>query len=64
MILKLKEKKKADLKDSIYLIKKKLKKQLSILMMKWINILKNFIILKKMMVWKDNVIKNNKYVIK
>jgi len=47
MILKLKEKKKADLKDSIYLIKKKLKKQLSILMMKWINILKHFIILKK-----------------
>lgn len=64
MILKLKEKKKADLKDSIYLIKKKLKKQLSILMMKWMNMLKNFIILKKMMVWKDNVIKNNKYVIK
>lgn len=47
MIQKLKEKKKVDLKVSIYLIKKKLKKQLNILMMKWMKLQKNFIKQKK-----------------
>ena len=46
MTLKLKEKKKVDLKVSIYLIKKKLKKQLNILMIRWMNMLKNFIQIK------------------
>jgi len=39
--------KKKDLKDSIYLIKRKLKKQLVILIMKWTKLLKSFTILKK-----------------
>ena len=47
MIQKLKEKKKVDLKVSIYLIKKELKKQLNILMMKWMKLQKNFIKQKK-----------------
>ena len=37
------EKEKNHLKDLIYIIKKKLIKQLNILMMKWMNMLKNFI---------------------
>ena len=36
-----------NLKDSIYLIKRKLKKQLVILIMKWTKLLKSFTILKK-----------------
>ena len=47
MIQKSNETKKEDLNVSIYLIKKKLKKQLSILMMRWTNILKSFITIKK-----------------
>jgi len=39
--------KKKDLKDSIYLIKRNLKKQLVILIMKWTKLLKSFTILKK-----------------
>ena len=39
--------KKKDLKDSIYLIKRKLKKQIVILIMKWTKLLKSFTILKK-----------------
>lgn len=47
MILKLEEKKKENLNDLIYLIKRKLKKQLKILIMIWMKLLKNFIIIKR-----------------